>query len=92
VLSAWVLLCYRLEDCPVIVIKEDLYQVDGTCEPCCVQEEGTCLFVILLLLDGKRGHMLVSEHPGVCGEVGQGSVECHRSCCFHSCFEDGLGY
>jgi hypothetical protein len=36
--------------------------------------------------------MLVIELPGVCGEAGQVTVECHGSCHFHSCFEDGLNY
>jgi hypothetical protein len=42
------------------------------------------------LFHGKKYCTLVIEHSGVFGEVGQGSVDCHGSCCSISGFEDVL--
>jgi hypothetical protein len=81
-------LFHQVEDCPVIVVEEDLCGVHCAREPSRVQEQSPSLLV-LLLLGGKWHCILLIELSGVCCEVGQGSVECHWPCHFHSRFEDG---
>jgi hypothetical protein len=66
----------QVEDCPVIVVEEDLCGVHCAREPSRVQEQSPSLLV-LLLLGGKWHCIFLIELSGVCCEVGQGSVECH---------------
>jgi hypothetical protein len=58
-----------------------------------VQQEGPCLFVIVLLNGkGAPAYWSLGFLEFVVQKPGQGTVKCHGFCCFHSCFEDGLNY
>jgi hypothetical protein len=77
----------EIEDRPEFFLEEIFLVVDGVCLSSCVKEQSPCLFVVLLL-DGKRGGVLVVTLPKVGGEPHEGLIERHGACCFHTVLQD----